>query len=77
MEATLTYSNDISFDEIKKGIKKLFGVKVSLTQKQPNKKNQTQKQKKYEKFMQYAGSLTGKFDDIDIEDMRLNKALKK
>ena len=67
MEAILTYSNDISFDEIKKGIKGLFGLKVKL-----KKINTTDEASSIEDRLNRLKTITGLIDD-NITDEEVKK----
>ena len=67
MEAILTYSNDISFDEIKKGIKGLFGLKVKL-----KKINSSDEVSSIEDRLNRLKIITGLIDD-NITDEEVKK----
>lgn len=67
MEAILTYSNDISFDEIKKGIKDLFGLKVKL-----KKINSSDEVSSIEDRLNRLKTITGLIDD-NITDEEVKK----
>lgn len=67
MEAILTYSNDISFDEIKKGIKGLFGLKVKL-----KKINSSDEVSSIEDRLNRLKTITGLIDD-NITDEEVEK----